>query len=419
MKDTSKHPCFNIEAKGNYGRVHLPVAPKCNIQCNYCNRDFDCVNESRPGVTSAILSPHQAVAYLKDLKVKLPNISVVGIAGPGDPFANPEETLETLRLVNEEFPEMIFCLSTNGVNLKPYINEIAELGVTHVTITINAIDPEILDGIYAWARVDKKVYRGGAAGKAILEKQMECIPLLKAKGITVKINSIILPGINEDHFEDLAKKMSSMGADIMNAIPIYPVKDTAFEEMEKPPKKMVLSVKSDVAKHIKPMTHCARCRADAAGLLGKDYAGTTDMLREYANKPMVPEENRAYVAVATHEGILVNQHLGETQELYIFEESKKGYKLIETRKTPERGAGDFRWIELSKLLKDCRAILVGGAGESPVRILQSSGIRVIQMTGLIDSGLDTVYHGKVLRTVKKADAFKCGQSCMGNAQGCA
>ena len=43
------HPCFNAKVKGQFGRVHLPVAPKCNILCNYCNRKFDCVNESRPG----------------------------------------------------------------------------------------------------------------------------------------------------------------------------------------------------------------------------------------------------------------------------------------------------------------------------------------------------------------------------------
>lgn len=419
MKDTSKHPCFNIKAKGQYGRVHLPVAPKCNIQCNYCNRQYDCVNESRPGVTSAVLNPKQAVAYLEELRSKMPQLSVVGIAGPGDPFANPEETLGTLRLANEKFPDMLFCLSTNGVNLKPYINEIAELGVSHVTITMNGLDPEMLGKVYSWVRADKKVYRGREAGEIILQKQLECIPLLKEKGITVKINSIILPGINEDHIEELAEKVSGMGADLMNAIPLYPTKDTLFEDVEKPSKKLILSIKSKVSKHIKPMTHCARCRADAAGLLGKDIEGTAGMLREFANKSVEPEENRPYVAVATHEGILVNQHLGESRELYIFEKSRKGYKLIETRKTPVKGSGDFRWMELSRSLHDCRAILVGGAGPAPLKILEAAGIRIIQMTGLIDSGLDTVYHGKPLRTVKKADAFKCGQGCSGNAQGCA
>jgi len=62
--DFNRHPCFNAKVKGQYGRVHLPVAPKCNIKCNYCNRKYDCVNESRPGVTSTILTPDQALYYM-------------------------------------------------------------------------------------------------------------------------------------------------------------------------------------------------------------------------------------------------------------------------------------------------------------------------------------------------------------------
>ena len=98
---TPAHPCFDLEAKHKNARVHLPVAPKCNIQCNYCNRLYDCVNESRPGVTSAVLSPYQSVEYLKELDKHIDNISVIGIAGPGDPFANPEETIETMKKVIE------------------------------------------------------------------------------------------------------------------------------------------------------------------------------------------------------------------------------------------------------------------------------------------------------------------------------
>ena len=90
METTKKvvHPCFDASAKNMHARVHLPVAPKCNIQCNYCNRKYDCVSESRPGVTSAVVTPFQAVEYLKELSNYLENISVVGIAGPGDPMAN-------------------------------------------------------------------------------------------------------------------------------------------------------------------------------------------------------------------------------------------------------------------------------------------------------------------------------------------
>ena len=74
--DFSKHPCFNREAHNKYGRIHLPVAPRCNIQCNFCNRKFDCMNESRPGVTSSVLKPEQAIAYLSEVVAKRPEIAV-------------------------------------------------------------------------------------------------------------------------------------------------------------------------------------------------------------------------------------------------------------------------------------------------------------------------------------------------------
>src|SRR5574344_526340 len=127
-----EHPCFNKDVMHTNARVHLPVAPKCNIQCNYCNRKYDCINESRPGVTSSMLTPTQAVEYLRTLNSVMENLKVIGIAGPGDPFANPIETMETLRQCHQAFPDKIFCLSTNGLELEPYIDEIADLGVTHV-----------------------------------------------------------------------------------------------------------------------------------------------------------------------------------------------------------------------------------------------------------------------------------------------
>ena len=83
--NTKLHPCFNVEAKHTYARVHLPIAPDCNIKCNYCNRKNDCINESRPGVSSAILTPQQAVDYLEKIVAEVPNISVVGVAGPRRP----------------------------------------------------------------------------------------------------------------------------------------------------------------------------------------------------------------------------------------------------------------------------------------------------------------------------------------------
>jgi len=181
--DYAKHPCFNAKVKGRFGRVHLPVAPKCNIKCNYCDRKYDCVNESRPGVTSTVLSPEQAGVYMEKVLAKEPRITVAGIAGPGDPFANGEETMATMRLIRERFPHMILCLASNGMAIGPYIDELAELNVSHVTITVNAVDPAIGEKIYSWVRDGKVLHRGRAAAELLLARQLAAIEkLTEGKG---------------------------------------------------------------------------------------------------------------------------------------------------------------------------------------------------------------------------------------------
>ena len=88
------HPCYTERAHHKYARIHLPVAPGCNIKCGFCERRFDCANESRPGVTSKVLQPEQAVERVRIVKRHMARqggarLKVVGIAGPGDPLANP------------------------------------------------------------------------------------------------------------------------------------------------------------------------------------------------------------------------------------------------------------------------------------------------------------------------------------------
>ncbi|HEX9061435.1 MAG TPA: nitrogenase component 1, partial [Clostridia bacterium] len=133
-KKTKEHPCFGEMGCKN-ARMHIPVAPACNVSCNYCNRKYDCMNESRPGVTSEVLSPKEAAAKFIKVKERYDNLKVVGIAGPGDALANIEKTIESIKLIKEVDPDITFCLSTNGLMLPYYANELVDLGVTHFTVT--------------------------------------------------------------------------------------------------------------------------------------------------------------------------------------------------------------------------------------------------------------------------------------------
>lgn len=413
------HPCFNEEVKGKCGRVHLPVAPQCNIKCNYCNRKYDCVNESRPGVSSAVLDPEQAVAYLERVLEKAPHITVAGIAGPGDAFADPGQTLETLRLIRERFPEIILCLATNGLNLSPYVKDLAQLQVSHVTVTVNAIDPEIGGRIYAWARDGKVIYRGEKAAELLLARQLEAITALKNHGIVVKVNTIVIPGINDHHVADVAKKMAELGVDIHNCMKMYPNAGTPFEDLPEPTAERMAALQTEAEKYVPQMKHCTRCRADAVGLLEDDKSEEfRGCLSECATSLPLQTAGRPYVAVASLEGVLVNQHLGEADRFQIWGSGKNGYELVEERPAPPRGNGIDRWLNLAESLKDCRAVLVAAIGETPSQVLSENGILPIEMNGFIKLGLEAVYNGGKVAGLKGRRTGAGGGCCSGQGGGC-
>jgi len=423
--DFSKHPCFSKDAHHKFGRVHLPVAPRCNIQCNFCNRKFDCMNESRPGVTSSVLKPEQAVDYLAEVVSKRPEIAVMGIAGPGDPFANPVETMETLRLTRARFPEMMLCLASNGLNIGPYIDEIAELKVSHVTITITAIDPKIGAKIYAWIRDGKTPIRGEEAARILIERQLDAVRRLKALGVVVKVNSIIIPGVNDTHIPEIAKVMGEMGVDIMNCMPLVPVAGAFFEELPAPDSTMIARVRLQSGANVDQMVHCARCRADAVGFI--DEKMTSEQmatLDRFAHSALNAGKDRPYVAVASREGALVNMHLGESASILIFKqdaETASGFKFHEIRTAPAPGGSSARWSALADLLIDCRAFLVNAAGPSPKSALEARGIEVVEMEGLIEEGLTAVFANQPIPATLKRRFTSCGSgtSCRGTGTGCA
>ena len=423
--DFNNHPCFSKEAHKKYGRVHLPVAPRCNIQCNFCNRKYDCINESRPGVTSSVLTPQQALAYLDNVIARRPEISVMGIAGPGDPFANPDETMETLRLVRRKYPKLMLCVASNGMGIGPYIDELADLKTSHVTITMTAIDPAIGAKIYSWVRDGKRPLRGEEGAAVLLSRQIEAIVRLKQRGVVVKVNSIIIPGINDEHIPDVAAKIKALGADLMNCMAMVPVKGAVFEELAPPDNLMTARVRLQSERHLPQMTHCARCRADAVGFIGEDMTSEQhDTIQHFAGMSLNPDENaqRPYIAVATMEGALVNQHLGEAERLAIYAPDLAApgrFRLVETRSAPAEGSED-RWNKLADELKDCRAILVTAAGPSPQKTLTARGLKVVEMEGLIEEGLNAVFADQPVPASMKRRFTSCGAgvTCKGTGNGC-
>jgi nitrogen fixation protein NifB len=415
------HPCFNAAVKGSHGRVHLPVAPACNIKCNYCDRKYSCVNESRPGVTSAVLSPSQALAYLEQVLRAEPRISVAGIAGPGDALANAEKTLETLGLVKARFPEMLLCLASNGLAVPAYLDDLAAAGLTHMTLTVNAVDPAVGAKIYAWVKDGKVVYRGQDGAQLLLDRQTTALTGLKRLGLAVKVNTIVIPGINDGHVVEVARWAGELGADLMNLMPMYPAANTPFERLGEPGRPLMQELRRVCAEFMEQMTHCTRCRADAVGLLGDDrsreMAGCLSSCSRLA-EPL--DQNRPYVAVASREGMLVNLHLGQAAEFQIWGPAPGGFEMLETRPAPPAGDGELRWQRLAQSLDDSRHVLVSGIGQTPRDVLSSHGLEPLEVSGFIEEALKAIYAGDDLSAlrVRKGKACCSGKAGQGGGMGC-
>ena len=273
----SEHPCYDKNAQHKFGRIHLPVAPDCNVQCKFCVREFDCVNESRPGVTSKVLTPQEALEKAKDVIKEHPFIKVVGIAGPGDPLAN-DETFETFELIKKEFPDITLCMSTNGLALPEKLPELVRLGVSTLTVTVNAVDPEIIEKIYSYIIYDGKVLKGIEAAKIMHRNQMDGIKAAVEAGLVLKINTVLIPTINDDHIIDIAKKMKEMGVYIMNVMPL--ISQAEFAHITPPTAQERAAVQKECEPYVTQMRHCRQCRADAYGLIGDDLSQVSDKRRK-------------------------------------------------------------------------------------------------------------------------------------------
>lgn len=267
LKTLERHPCFNVEAHHKFGRIHLPVAPLCNIHCRYCDRRYDCVNESRPGVSSRVLSPEEAIQRVRVAMDKGKNISVIGVAGPGDPLAN-DSTFEFFETVKKEFPDKLLCLSTNGLYLPEKLSLIKKIGIKTITITINAVTEETVQKIYSWISYNNKTYRGREAAELLLCNQWKGLREAVKEGFSVKVNTVLIPTVNEEEIPLVAWLAGIFGAKVMNIISLIP--QAEFKHLQRPSHEMLQSIRENCSRYIHQITHCKHCRADAYGVLGDD-----------------------------------------------------------------------------------------------------------------------------------------------------
>ena len=417
------HPCFSEKAHHHFARMHVAVAPACNIQCNYCNRKYDCSNESRPGVVSEVLNPVQAVQKVLAVGAAIPQMSVLGIAGPGDPLANPDRIFATFRELSEKAPDIKLCLSTNGLRLPEFVDEIAKHNIEHVTITINCLDPKVGARIYPWIYWNQRRIRGEEAAAILIEQQQKGLEMLVERGILVKVNSVMIPGINDQHLKEVSRTVKAKGAFLHNVMPLIAEAEhgTYFglTGQRGPSAEELQALQDECAGDMAMMRHCRQCRADAVGMLGEDrgseftlekieataidhdaartrrtaYREQALAIMNAAPKqrvipiapapvaPAAPVTRSVLMAVATKGGGVINQHFGHAREFIVYEASATGVRMVGLRRADQYCVGESECDEAEdtlartiRALQGCEILLCARIGIAPWGKLEAAGI---------------------------------------------
>jgi nitrogen fixation protein NifB len=374
-------------------------------------------------VTSERLTPEESAKKVMYVGGEVQRLSVLGIAGPGDALANPEKTFKTFELVREKAPDLKLCLSTNGLELPQFVDEMVKYDIDHVTVTINSVDTtgEIGSQIYPWIFYNNKRYYGKEAAKILLERQLEGMKKCVENGILIKANSVLIPGINDKHLPEVAKKLKEIGVFLHNIMPILsePEFGTKFalDGVPSATDQQQMEVQEACGMDMKLMQHCRQCRADAVGLIGEDRGAeftkdtfvnmTFEALEDHyniearqdsqakieefrtfldaANARVIKEKaelssdgQTILVAVTTAGEGMINQHFGSVKEFLIYEAGDRGIRFIHHRKLDYEycaGPDGVNPIDaILEKLKDCKLILTAKIGDCPQNDLKAAGL---------------------------------------------
>ncbi|MUM77993.1 radical SAM protein [Pseudodesulfovibrio sp. F-1] len=372
-KARASHPCFGPSARRSQGRVHLPVAPRAVARTRF-------VPESVTAPSGPVMTPEEALAMLDLTVADGASVGMAGITGPGDPMATPEATLQTLRLVRAKYPDLPLCLTTLGLGLAPLAGDLAAIGLSHVTLLVDAVSAEVAEGVYAWIRPSTRTVPLPLAAQMLVEEQRKAVKALVEAGVTVKVNVTVHPEVNDDHIETISRTMAGLGASIMTVVPRWTDGESG---VVRPDMDLLAAVREKAARYMVLTPSWGEC--------GDVLAAAENPQR--ASLPR-PAPGRPNVAVASAGGMDVDLHLGHAARLLVYGPREDGLAcLLETRDAPEPGGGDGRWEALAETLSDCFVLLAASAGERPREILSRRGVAVLITEDGIEGTVDALYGG--------------------------
>lgn len=163
--------------------MRLSVTDRCNLRCKYC------MPES--GVSKKLhreILRHEELVEIVEAGAQI-GIKKIRLTG-GEPLIRKNivelvKEISTVEGINE------VTMTTNGLLLKKYLNDLQEAGLTRINLSLDTLNPDRY----------RSITRGGN-----IEEVLSCIPLIFAAGLRpLKINVVLIGGFNEDEIGDFVE----------------------------------------------------------------------------------------------------------------------------------------------------------------------------------------------------------------------
>jgi len=160
--------------------IRVSVTSRCNFRCLYCmpNTPFEWEPHEN------ILSYEEMFEFLK-LAID-EGVNKIRITG-GEPLLRRDLDV-FIKMLYDYKPSLDLALTTNGYYLKEYAKKLKEAGLKRVNISLDSLKRDIASKI---------------AQKDVLPKVLEGIDEAIKNGFVVKLNMVVMKGINDDEIVDL------------------------------------------------------------------------------------------------------------------------------------------------------------------------------------------------------------------------
>jgi nitrogen fixation protein NifB len=348
--------------------IRLPVAPKAAARTRFA--------PLQPQQVRTLL-PIEALEELASLQIG--DNSRIELNGPGDPLSTVELTAEALCRIAARYPGARLSLATLGIDGARQLPTLKAAGLAEVLLQVNAVDPAILEKIYAWIRPGLKTLALPEAAQILIAEQRQTILAARKLGLTVTVVVTVYPEYNSHHLTRIAETVAALQADRMVLVPCRTEEGADIVLPDVDPVWLTEACRN-----------CARHLPSEVARMPKSCAAAGSVVASTLPKPTAARPN---AAVASSNGIDIDLHLGQATQILIYGPREDGLVCLrETRPAPEPGAAQ-RWRRLAETLSDCFAILAANAGETPRQELARAGITVIRTEDNIEGTVDVLYGG--------------------------